>query len=73
MTREVAIKELQRHMQEFAHDHGWANSTLDALQMAIEDMQRCQRIDNKLANAVPTKWPAEGFFDFEDDDEEENV
>ena len=31
MTREETIKELERHKKEFANDHGWANSVLDAL------------------------------------------
>ena len=39
MTREEAIVELKRHMQEFAHDHGWSGSVLDALDVAIEALQ----------------------------------
>lgn len=39
MTREKKIEELQRHRQEFAHDHGWSGSVLDALDAAIEALK----------------------------------
>ena len=39
MTREMAIEQLTRHRQEFAHDHGWSGSVLDALDVAIEALQ----------------------------------
>lgn len=78
--REEAINVLQAHLchwqgllEEHICEKEEGKKTIKALTMAIEALQRCQRIDSKLANAVPTKWPAEGFFDFEDDDGEENV
>ena len=43
MTREEAIAELKRHKQEFAHDHGWNASVIEALQMAIEALERMER------------------------------
>ena len=45
MTRKEAIKELKR----FAHDHVWNLSVLEALQMAIEALERMERY-----NTIPS-------------------
>ena len=49
MTREEAIAELKRHQNEFAHDHGWNASVIEALQMAIEALERMERY-----NTIPS-------------------
>ena len=43
MTRKEAIAELKRHKKEFANDHGWNTSVLEAMQMAIEALERMER------------------------------
>ena len=50
MTEEDAIKELERHEREFANDHGWANSTLDAIQMGIDALQKISCLIDKPCN-----------------------
>ena len=64
MTREEAIKILKAW--DLNYDEEYSAHEFDiAFKMAIEALKRCQRIDNRIANAKKTDWVRKGFTDEE--------
>ena len=47
MERLEAIKELERHHNEFVNDHGWNTSVSNALEMAIADMRKLRYLEGR--------------------------